>query len=352
MNVDDRLRRLSPSPASAPAVPVEEIMLTGRRLRTRRRMRWSAGIGALGAIGALALIVPNVGSGAAGPGTQLLAAGPAAAAGGGVPSQGCVGLPVDQARDVPELEYTFSAAPQGMSEVLSRARTGRGCGSAATPLAVASVDRGRVVRSFAVWGPRADDSSLGDPTGTTRVRGVRANLYRGDAAGGADGLSWTEPDGGAWLVTSSGLTQADLIRLTERLELDARSGTAALDDAALRSFDVSESHVDPSPPNETTVWTVLYSSPQDAQVALTVERSHAAPLADAAWPGAQAQVVAVRGSRGVYQGALGTGTASLSWAEDGLTLQLTVNQSERNALPDLLALAESLVQPAGSRPQT
>lgn len=341
----DRLLELGQLRDQVVVPPVRDVLREGRR---RRRRRSAVRALAVTALAATAIGVPLAAGDRAGePHARVFAAGPALAIGEGPAGGECRGLPERQTRDDPRLHYTLSTPPPGMELVLARARTAEWCGPSATPLVAldTGVD-GRVTRAFAVWGPAAAGSGLGqaDPAGTRTVRGTRGRVWSGDGDG-ADAIAWAEPDGSRWLATSAGLREEELLALVEELALDGDAGTAELLPLELQGLTLEEAAADPVPPRFTTGWTLLYRSAEGAgETTIAVTRSGPSLFAEAAWPGGGAMVVSVRGQRGLYvPPARGDANpvGTLLWSERGNTFRLTA-PSPKGDVAELRAVAELL----------
>lgn len=335
---EDRLRRIADADMTE-APPVERVIVRGRRIRRRRRQ--VVGVGAVVAVlGAGLAVWPGVGP------AQVIAGGSALTA---VPDgQHCriVGRHAGpKVADGLRLMPDASTVPANLGLNFARAAQGTGCPRAAGPLVLVGygADGRTVERTFAVWGPGADDFALGDVTGRESVRGRTADAYGASNGQPVAALLWTEK-GERWLATGHGLGPGELNRMVDALRIDAGTGAVNLPAPYLAGFErIPPVHAFAGVPWR-PVWSVLYGprGHHTGELSISVTPTPR-PLDALLRPGMR--IVTVRGHRAAARieppGTPGR-FAELMWEErPGILVQIFATGID-GTWPDLTGVAESL----------
>lgn len=335
---EDRLRRIADA-GMTEAPPVARVIVRGRQIRRRRRQVVGAGA-VVAVLGAGLSVWPGVGP------AQVIAGGSALTA---VPDgQHCriVGRHAGpKVADGLRLMPDASTVPADLRMNFARAAQTTGCPKPAGPLVLVGygADGRTVERTFAVWGPGADDFSLGDATGRQSVRGRTADAYGASNGQPVSALAWTEK-GERWLATGHGLAPGELNRMVDALRIDAGTGVVTLPASYLAGFE----RIPPVPAFAGVpwrpIWTVYYTlrGHHTGELWITVTPTPR-PLDALLRPGWR--IVTVRGHRAAARinppSAPGQLT-DLMWEErPGILVDVFASGFE-GTWPDLTRIAESL----------
>jgi hypothetical protein len=188
------------------------------------------------------------------------------------------------------------------------------------------------------------DVDPGDPhawkVGSARVDGQRAitNFMTGSKGRNSVEVYWTARDGSRWHAQTTGMTQAEAVKVLNRLQLNPAARTATMPNAAASGWATFAAGRHPARPNEGVS---LYAQWTDSGVpfglSVTKQPDDVFP------PIAGTRVVSVNGHRALLftEG----GEANLSWrAADGLSISLTAGGLGLPGKPGdhLLQIANSL----------
>lgn len=197
----------------------------GRRGHTRRRTAYAlAGAVALAAgAGAVALREPS-------PAPVYVALGADGVAQVAADAEDCRGTSsrVSGTELAPELRLVSTDPDLVQARpALARRMTTTGCTTAAVPLALLQNDAdGGTLRRLTLSGPLPERLPVGPADGHTAVvRGGTGLVLV--AQGRATAVTWDESDGEAWVLYSTGNTEAELLAYAEALDL-SRTGRAML----------------------------------------------------------------------------------------------------------------------------
>lgn len=314
---EDRLRGLAGIAPLRPARPLAEIQRrSGQLRRARRAAGLTAGAAALAAAALVAQVVVGAGPGGGGPVTSVLPYLQGAPANAdGADCRGFADL-VRREDVSPALRYLLPADALGRPLRQAWGRRIRLTCPETMPVAVLvdfSADHSTARRSLAIWGPAAVPS--GEPRVELRVRGGVGQLVTRPETAGALSLGWTEPDGTRWVVTSGGVSRAQLLAAVNRLRL---VGGQVVGTSLPRGYDQVQ-FPEPVDDAESFWWNVQYgdqpSQPgDDVGVQLTVHQPAGPPPETRTTLEAAGRVrfIDVNGARAAYTVGEG-GVSSLEW---------------------------------------
>jgi hypothetical protein len=261
------------------ATSVDEVMKRGRAIRRRRRFALaSMATGAVGTAAGLVLglVVFTGGDGASptiaasrptsdatSPTSALLVPVSGQCAVSVVTPLGAASAPV----------VSVGALPAGLVAGSYAGTSTENCAVPPVALLLASTSAtGAGVNAVAVWGPGAavaqpqvapgglQPPANGSPSlSDIPVRGRPGQLATSSASARRLVLSWSESNGSSWVVTSVGLSAAELGRLVDGLDINASTGQATLASPANFGLQVEAPQTFPAGGSTATEWKVGYS---------------------------------------------------------------------------------------------
>ncbi|HEV2891282.1 MAG TPA: hypothetical protein VGX28_12985 [Frankiaceae bacterium] len=269
---------------------------TRRRASARRRAGVAfAGVAVLAAAGAVTALRPTAKP-------TYVALGPGGTVRVGASEERCEGYSARvRGSEVPEAFRLVSNDPdlRQARPAFARHMTSE-CGTAAVPLALVRVAAdGTTARGLTLSGPLPERlTAIRDEDGhEVRVRGVRGTLV---APGGrVSALTWKERGGRAWVLSSTGNTEAELIAYADALELGA-DGSARLPEPMTRGFrDLGTRAA--TDRYDAYVWYLTYVNAAGHEVEIEAT-PHEGPLGEWLTGGRPelSREVSVEGKRGIY----------------------------------------------------